>query len=141
MWTKSFSKEYKGIKKEDVWKIWQDVNHYSVWHSDLDYCKLDGNFQVGNFFRLKAKGAPEVKVHLLKIHENKSFLDVTHFPGAKMYDNHEITETNEGLRISSTISVKGLLAFLWIHLVAKNMAASVPHEIENMVDLIRKRTQ
>ena len=40
MWIKSYSKVYQNIKKEDVWQIWSDVDHYTQWHDDLDYCQL-----------------------------------------------------------------------------------------------------
>ena len=137
MWEKKYSKEYHGVTKEKIWKIWVDINNYATWHEDLDYCQLDGEFKIGNFFRLKPKGAPEVKVHLLEILENKNFLDVTYFPGAKMFDNHEIEETEKGIRISNTVSVKGLLGFLWIQIVAKNVAKSAPQEMDKVVELAR----
>ena len=29
MWIKSYSKVYQNVKKEDVWQIWADVDHYN----------------------------------------------------------------------------------------------------------------
>lgn len=139
MWIKKIIEQYHGVKKENIWKIWKDINNYTLWHTDLEYCKLAGEFQVGNFFRLKPKGAPEVKVYLIETHENKHFLDVTNFSGAKMYVNHETEETKNGVLISNTVTVKGLLSFLWVYLVAKNVAISASKEMDRVVELARKK--
>src|ERR1043165_7597767 len=114
MWIKSFSNVYSGVTKDSVWEIWADVNNYVKWHDDLDYCKMDGQFVVGNHFMLKPKGAPAVKIEIIELDKNKRFVDCTSFIGAKMYDIHELEDTDAGLRITSTIKVTGLLSFLWV---------------------------
>lgn len=138
MWVKTYSKVYEGIHKEDIWRLWADINHYLQWHDDLDYCKLDGEFRVGNHFMLKPKGAPAVKVDIIELIENKKFIDCTSFFGAKMYDIHEVEETKEGLCITNTLKVTGWLSYLWVQLVAKNVANAVPKEMEALVNLARK---
>jgi hypothetical protein len=139
MWSKTYSKVFSGIRKEEVFRIWADINHYTDWHDDLDYCKLEGEFALGNHFLLKPKGAPEFKVKIIELIENQKFVDCTNFIGAKMVDIHEIEETPNGLRISNTIKVTGILSFLWVFLVAKNVAESAPKETEALVNLVRKK--
>jgi len=139
MWTKTHSKVYQGIRKEDIWRLWADVNNYTKWHDDLDYCKLEGEFAVGNHFMLKPKGAPTFKINIIELIENKRFIDSTNLWGAKMYDIHELEETAEGLRITNTIKVTGLLSFLWVQLVAKKVAASSPEAMEASVNLARAK--
>jgi hypothetical protein len=56
-----------------------------------------------------------------------------------MYDDHELEETPEGLRISSTISVTGFLSFIWVNFVAKNVANSVPKQMDALVNLARSK--
>ncbi len=137
MWIRSHSKVYKDIKKEEIWRLWADVNNYVKWHDDLDYCKLEGPFAVGNYFMLKPKGWPAFKVAIIELIENQKFVDCTNLFGAKMYDIHELQETEEGLRVISTLKVTGLLSFLWVHLVAKHVANSAPKEMEAVVKLAR----
>lgn len=137
MWIKTHAHVYKGLKKEDVWRIWTDVNNWATWHGDLDYCKMDGPFVVGNHFMLKPKGAPAVKISLTEIEEERKFTDCTSFFGAKMYDTHEIEETKDGLRLINRLVVTGLLKFLWVKLVAKNVAATVPQDMDALVALAR----
>lgn len=137
MWTRTYSKVFKNIKKENIWQIWTDVNNWPKWHGDLESCKLEGAFVVGNYFMLKPKGVKAFKIELTHIEEGKKFTDCTSFFGAKMYDTHELEETSAGLRLINTLVVTGPLKFLWVKLVAQNVADSVPKEMEALVDLAR----
>ncbi len=137
MWTRYYSKTYSGIKKEDIWRLWTDVNNWPTWHGDLDYCKMEGAFAVGNFFWLKPKGIKPVKITLTAIEEGRKFTDCTTFFGAKMIDTHALEETSEGLKLSNTLCVTGPLKYLWIMLVAKNVADTIADEMEALVKLAR----
>lgn len=135
MWIKSYSKVYPDIKKETIWQLWSDINNYTQWHDDLEYCTLKGDFIVGNYFMLKPKNSPVVKVVITELIKYKKFADCTTFFGAKMYDIHELEETAEGLRITSTIKVTGILSFLWVKLVAQQVARAAATEMEALVRL------
>lgn len=139
MWTRTYSKIFPGIKKEEVWHVWTDINNWHIWHGDLDYCKLEGDFSVGNYFLLKPKGAPKFKIFLTEINHHSSFTDCTNFFGAKMYDTHAMEETPEGLKLTNTLVVTGPLKWLWIKLVAKHVADTVPAETEALIKLIQDR--
>lgn len=137
MWTKIYSKTFQGIKREDIWRIWTDINNWPTWHADLDYCKLDGDFKVGNHFFLKPRGVKPVKILLTEIVDGHYFTDCTTFFGAKMYDTHAMEETEEGLKLTNTLVVTGALKWLWIKLVAQNVADTISEETENLVKLAR----
>jgi hypothetical protein len=137
MWKHSYSKTFQELKRETIWQLWTDVNNWPQWHGGLDYCKMDGPFEVGNYFMLKPKGVKAVKIELTEIKEGWKFTDCTKFFGAKMYDTHELEETKEGLRLISTLIVIGPLKFLWVKLVSQNVANSIPQEMEALVDLAR----
>ena len=138
MWTREYSKLYPGIKSQDIWNIWIDVNNWPTWHGDLDYCKMEGEFAVGNHFFLKPKGVSPVKIIITEIEKGKSFTDCTKFFGAKMYDTHSMVETEGGLLLSHKMVVTGPLKWLWIKLVAQNVFNDVAEEMENLVMLARK---
>ena len=133
MWSKTFSKTYQGVTKESIWRAWADVNNWPAWDSELDSCVLEGEFAAGNRFILNPKGGPKIKITLTKVVENETFTDVCKFPGAQMIDFHEMKEIAGGLLVTNTISVKGPLAFLWVRLVARNVANSVPQQTDNLV--------
>src|SRR5437868_1342948 len=138
MWTKSYSVITKDVTKEQMWMLFADVNNWNTWDEGIEFAKLNGSFEKGNHFTLKPKGGPKVKVELLETVPNKSFLDVTKFPLSKMYDNHTFEETPNGLKITNTISVKGVLSFLWIRLVAQNIVNALPLDVKKQIETAGK---
>ena len=139
MWSRTYSKVFKDVKKETLWGIWTDVNNWATWHGDLDSCHMEGPFAVGNHFMLKPKGAPAVKIELVEVSKGQKFTDCTSFFGAKMYDTHEMEDTKDGLCLSNTLTVTGPLKYLWIFLVARNVAATVPQDMEVLVERARSK--
>jgi hypothetical protein len=138
MWTRSHSIVTKEVSKEQMWKLFADVNNWHTWDNGIEFAKLEGKFEKGNYFTLRPKGGSNVKVGLLETIENKSFLDVTKFTLAKMYDNHEFKETPNGLKITNTITVKGLLGFLWVKIVAKKIADALPIDMQEQIKAASK---
>lgn len=139
MWTRTHSKFYPSVSPEIIWETWVDVNHWPLWHGDLEYCTLEGDFKVGNHFTLKPKGISAVKIELIEISEGHSFTDCTSFFGAKMYDTHSMEEREGGVLLSNQLVVTGPLKWLWIQLVAKNVADSVPEEMDSLVRLAKEK--
>jgi hypothetical protein len=129
MWTKSHSIITKEVTKEQIWKLFSDVNNWHTWDQGIEYAKLDGAFETGNTILLRPKGGPEVKINLLQLVPNQLYLDVTRFPLAKMYGEHIFEETPEGLKITITMSVKGILSFLWVKLVAQKIVDDLPTDM------------
>jgi hypothetical protein len=138
MWTKSHSIVTKELTKEQIWKLFSDVNNWHTWDTGCEFAKMEGKFEKGNHFILRPKGGPNVKIELLDVVENKSFLDVTKFPLAKMYDNHQFEETGNGLKITHTITVKGILGFLWVKIVAQKLANSLPVDMQEQIKAASK---
>lgn len=139
MWTKSHSIVTKEVTKEQMWELFADVNNWHTWDEGIEFAELEGRFERGNYFTLKPKGGPKLKVELLETTVNQRFLDVTKLPLAKMYDNHTFEETPTGLKITNTISVKGILSFVWIKLVAQKMVDALPGDMMKQVEAARKR--
>lgn len=133
MWTKSHSIVTNEVTKEQIWKLTTDINNWKNWDDTVENAELLGEFKVGNYFMLKPKGGPKVKIKLIEIIENKKFIDLTNFPLAKMYGEHLYEETKEGLKITVTMSVKGFLSFLWIKLVAKGIVDNLEQDISNQI--------
>ncbi len=137
MCIRSHTNVYPGIKKEEIWGTWVDFGNWPAWQNDLEFCTFDSNVEVGNFFTLKLKGGPVFKITLTEIVPGKKFTDCTRFFGAKMYDTHELEEIPEGLRLTNTLWVTGPLKWLWIKLIVKNIADSIPAQTQALVDYVR----
>lgn len=129
MWAKSYTVVTKEATKEQLWKLFADVNNWHKWDEGIESAKMEGKFEKGNHFLLKPKNGPKVKIELIETVENKKFVDFTKFPLAKMYGEHIFEETPNGLRITTTMRVEGLLAFLWIKLVAQDIVNGLPTEM------------
>jgi len=138
MWTKSHTIVTKEVTKEQMWKLFANVNDWHTWDQGIEFAKLEGKFEKGNSFILRPKGGPNVKVTLLETFKDKSFLDVTSFPLAKMYDEHIFEEMVEGLKITNTITVKGLLGFLWIKIIAQKIADALPADMQEQIKAASK---
>jgi len=138
MWTKSHTVVTKEVTKEQMWKLFANVNDWHTWDQGIEFAKLEGKFEKGNSFLLRPKGGPNVKVTLLETFKDKSFLDVTSFPLAKMYDEHIFEEMVEGLKITNTITVKGLLGFLWIKIIAQKIADALPADMQEQIKAASK---
>ena len=133
MWTKSYSITTKEATKEQMWKLFADVNNWHKWSTDIEYARMEGGFQKGNHFLLKPKKGPRVKIELVETIENKKFVDCTKFPLAKMYGTHTFEDTPDGLKITTTITVEGILGFLWKKIVAQNIVKGLPTEMVQQV--------
>jgi hypothetical protein len=133
MWIKTYSVITTKVTADQMWALFSDVNNWHTWDQAIEFARLDGPFKQGAYFTLKPKGGPKVKVELLEVQPNRKFVDMTRFPLAKMYDHHEFELTPDGLKITNTISVRGILAFLWIKLVAQKIVAALPTDVEQQI--------
>ncbi|KAF0205674.1 MAG: hypothetical protein FD173_844 [Gallionellaceae bacterium] len=134
MWSKTYSKKVQGLKAEQVWKVWTDLNQWHTWQSDIEYTKLEGEFKVGNTFLLKPKGGPKVNIEIIKVEPNRQFTDLTRFPGAKMYGSHEFVIHGDELEIKTTMSIEGPLSFVWRKIVAEDVANGMMEQTENLIE-------
>lgn len=138
MWSKSHSVVTKKVTKEQIWKLFKDVNNWNTWDKGIEYAKMEGEFVKGNYFQLKPKGGPEMKIQIKEVIENKLFIDFTKFPGAKMYGEHTFEETSEGLRITTTMKMEGILGFLWRKIVANGIVEALPSDMLDQIEAASK---
>lgn len=139
MWVKSYSKVYKDVSKEDIWRLWADVNNWPEWDNELEYCKMEASFSEGSQFILKPVGGPKINIILSDVVTNEKFTNYCHFFGATLYSGHELKETPDGLCITNTITVTGLLRFFWVKVVAKKIIDTLPLHMDALVNLARSK--
>lgn len=133
MWTKSHSITTREITAQQIWRLFADVNNWHTWDTGIEYAHIDGAFEKGNHFILKPKQGPKVKIELVETVVNRRFVDCTRFPLSVMYGEHSFEETSDGLKITTLMTVKGWLTFLWVKLVAGGIAAALPAEMVQQV--------
>lgn len=138
MWSKSHSIVTNKVTKEQIWKLLADVNNWHTWDEGVELAQLDGEFKAGNHFKFRPKGGPNLKIGIFEAVENRKFVDVTTFPLAKMYGEHTLEETPDGLRMTTTMKVKGPLGFLWRKIVAQKIVDGLPADMQKQIDVAAK---
>ncbi|MDR2146782.1 MAG: SRPBCC domain-containing protein [Tannerella sp.] len=126
MWQKSYSVVTKDVTREQMWRMWSDVNHWTAWDKSIESASMDGKFEAGNFYNFQPKGSSNIKIKIHETVENQSFTDLTVFPLAKMYGKHTFEQTENGLRVTTTMTVVGILGFLWRKIVAQKIVDDLP---------------
>ena len=135
MWSRSYSVTVNDIKPEQIWAIWSDVNNRHLWDTDTEWAKIDGPFQVGSKITFRPMGGPIVHMRISECIVNRVFTDCCQFFGATMYGVHEMEETPEGLRLTTTMKVTGPLSFLWRKLVVEKVVAELPEQTDALIKL------
>ena len=138
MYSETITKIYDQVTTESAWKAWADVNSWPKWDTELVCCDLKASFESGAQFILKPKGGPKVKITLTEVVPSKKFTATCRFLGATMTHIHAINPDNGKLAIKHIISVTGPLAFVWKHLVVKNVVKAVPVQTDNMINYINR---
>lgn len=138
MWTSTYSVVTPAVTKEQLWKLFADVNNWHTWDAGIEYARMEGRFEKGNHFLLRPKGGPNVKIALVETIPNSRFVDLTRFPLAKMYGEHVFEDTAEGLKMTTTMKVTGLLGFVWVKLVARKIANALPCDMEAQIKAAQK---
>ena len=133
MWIRTYSIVTKEVTREQMWKLFANVNNWHTWDEGTESAKLEGNFEIGNFFILKPKGGPKVKVELLATVENQMLIFGTKFPLAKMYDRRAFEETSEGVKFTSSIIVTGILGFIPRMIVARKIVENLPKDMQHQI--------
>lgn len=139
MWIRSFSKVYPDITKDEIWRLWSDVNHWHLWDPDIEYGRIEEPFAVGSHFFFKPKNMSEVKLKLVEVEFKRKYTDHCKFFGAKLYGTHEMEEVAGGLKLTTTIRIAGPLRFIWVKLVGQGIVDTLPEQMEALVSLARSQ--
>lgn len=133
MWTRSHSTFVDDLSIEQLWQVWSDVDQWHVW-DDVDAAHLNGTFASGQTFAFKPKGGPNLTLLLKEVKPYQSFTDMTTFPLARMYGQHEfIAHGDHRVEIKVTMSIEGALAWLWRKIVAEGIVKGLPEQAERLI--------
>lgn len=122
-------------KPEAVWRLWSNVDNWSVWDPGLACSRLDGEFVAGARGALKPAGGPKVSFTLTSVRPGVSFADRTHLPLARIDFLHELAPDRSGTRITHRIEIAGPLAALFGRLLGPNLSKGLPEAVSNLARL------
>jgi len=135
---KSYSAVFKGVTPEQVWAIWSDLEKRPLWDDDTERVKLETAFKVGGTFLFKPKNDKRsIRITITECTPNRSFTDTCKLPLARLEGIHEVVPVKDGVKITTTIIIKGPLRWLWQKLIGEQIVASLPHQTEMLVKLAK----
>lgn len=124
--------------KEQIWKLWLDVQNWNKWDSEVESSKLFGQFQVGTMGTLKSLNGPKAKFQITEITNLKSFTSRSFLPLCKMDFIHTMTETQKGLIITHKIVMTGFMTFLFSKVIGNKIKVGLPVAVERLIQLAEK---
>ncbi|NML39818.1 polyketide cyclase [Chitinophaga sp. G-6-1-13] len=134
----SYSLTTTAVTQAQIWKLISDIDNWKSWDTGVTSSQLHGRFETGQHFTLQPQGGPKVRIQLEEVRANEYFRDLTRFPLAKMYGEHWYEVTPEGLKLTVTMTMKGLLAPLWNKIVMKNIVAGMEEDVQRQIEAAGK---
>jgi hypothetical protein len=138
MWMHHYTKMYKGIAQEDIWKIWIDINNWHTWFPDVVKASLYEDFGLNATFSVQFKDESSVLYRIVKVFDGYKFIAVRRFWGATLYDTRALDTSAEGIRLVRTITLSGPLAWFWKYKMSKDIFYKTALEIECLVFYTRR---
>lgn len=141
MWQKSYTTTIEGVSLDAIWAIWSNVPNRPAWDSDTEWAKADGPFQTGTVITFKPKGWPKtVSMTIIECIKNECFTDHTRFFLADLYGKHHMIKYEQGICLTTTIILKGPLAWFWRKIVGEDIVKTLPLQTSQLVQLARNIT-
>ncbi|EUJ39639.1 SRPBCC family protein [Brochothrix campestris] len=89
---------------EQVWGLYEDVNKWFSWESDLEDISLESEFKTGTHGTMKLVGRPQVTFVLESVTTNKEFTNKTIIPSiGEIYFSHEISKIDDKTLVKHSV--------------------------------------
>jgi hypothetical protein len=112
---------------------WADMATWPDWNTDTEWVRLDGPFVQGATGKLKPKGGPAVRFVVTTLVPDREFVDASRLFGARLQFAHRLARVGEVTQLDVEISITGPLAWLWVRVLGKNLAATAQPDMRNLV--------
>lgn len=139
MWIQTHKTVSKNVTAKQIWTIWSDINARHLWDLDTEWARLDEPFQEGSVFQFKPKGGPKLSMTITECTPLVSFTDCFKAPLCKLYGIHSMKETKDGLEITTSIKITGVLGFLLRKIIGEKVAGEVPAQTQELIKLALSR--
>jgi hypothetical protein len=138
MWEQFYSITVNDLQPEMVWAVWSNVDNRPAWDEDTLWAKANGPFENGTTITFKPKGWPKtVSMKIIECTPNQSFTDHTTFFGCHLYGKHHMEVVADGLKLTTTITLKGPLTWLWRKIVGEDIVKTLPKQTDMLIRLAR----
>lgn len=137
MWKKEIIIETEATK-EQIWKVWSDVQNWNKWDNEVKSSEIKGKFEQGTIGILKPKNGPKSKFKLEYVNYPIEFISRSSLPLAKMDVTHKLTEINGKLFLTHGVEIRGVTSFLFSKIIGKKIIEELPKALRNLSKMAEK---
>ncbi len=137
MWYKTITIETNATK-EQIWKLWTNVESWNTWDNQVEFSKLNGKFEKGTYGILKPIKGPKSKFQIISVENLRAFTTRSYLPLTKMDFTHELNEKKGKLYITHGLKITGVFTFLFSKIIGKKMIKDLPDAMEKLSEMAEK---
>ncbi len=98
---------------ERIFNIYKDVSNWNRWDPEVASSSIDGQFTAGTQGKLKPTKGLNVKIEIISVDENTSFIVQSRLPLCIMTLEHDIFTLERATRVIHRVKFNGLLSFFF----------------------------
>ena len=110
---------------EKIFHIYSQVNQWSGWDPDTNFAFLNGDFSANTIIDLQTQSGARLKIRLLEVIENRSFVTESKLPFCTIRFEHLLQPLQNQTRVTHRILFSGILKLFFAFLLGKQMKKSL----------------
>lgn len=126
------------VEPSNVFVEYQKVSDWAKWDPDTESASIEGDFVVGATGKVKPKGAPESKIQITELTQDRSFTIECNLPLCKMHFIHLMQPIESGTELINQVEFTGLLSPVFGRLIGKSINKSLPDSLKGLKNYIEK---
>ncbi|EJL68714.1 SRPBCC family protein [Chryseobacterium populi] len=128
------------VSVDEIWQLVTDVDHWNQWDFNIEYSSMEGNFSVGKSIAIKSRLFPQSGIAVFDSDEcQKSIVYLLVFPLSDFFISYFYKEVENGVKITVTLAIQGILSPFWYLIYGRNIAKNFPEDIKIMIDETKSR--
>ena len=118
---------------EQIWRIWQDVENWKVWDSEIELSRIDGPFQAGTAGCTKFVGTPLFKTLLTQVEPFRLVVQEAYLSFAKVISYQSMSQVAGKTQVTFQVEIRGPLSFFFACMLGRFIKKKIPLEMDEMI--------
>ncbi len=123
---------------EQIFQLYEQVNQWHLWDSEIQFASIDGAFEVGTIGKLKPKKGPEAKIEIVEITRPKSFTVISKLPLCVMTFEHHLVSKDRATEVIHSVSFTGAMSFLFGRLIGAGIKKGLPETLKGLKTFVEQ---
>ncbi len=119
-----------------IWKLWEDVENWKKWDTNIDFSRIDGPFQTGTTGCTKFLGNPPFKTLLSQVEPLKLVVQETYLSYATAICYQSMSQVEGITRVTFQVEIRGPMSFLYAFLLGRSIKKKIPREMGEMLKML-----